>query len=162
MNTQTVFGLAVILCLAGAASATTTGFVSTIDGAQANAGAGTGSAGTGSATLTYDDATNILTWNIAWGSLTGTETLAHFHGPAAPDMNAGVQVNFAAISGLSSPSIGQTTITPAQAADLLNELWYINIHTDVQTSGEIRGQILVDAVVPVGGPTWAKIKSLYR
>jgi len=162
MKRQTAIVFLAILCLVGAAFATTTNLVSTIDGAQANAGAGTGSSGTGSATLTYDDVTNILTWNITWSGLTGTETVAHFHGPAAAGVNAGVQVNFAAISGLSSPSIGSTTITTTQAADLLNDLWYVNIHTDVETGGEIRGQILVDSTVPVEEPTWAAIKSFYR
>ena len=162
MKKQIALFLVTGLCIAGAGNATTTHFVATLDGAQANAGAGTGSSGTGSATLTYDDATNILTWNISWSGLTGTETVAHFHGPATPAQNAGIQVNFAAISGLSSPSIGQTTITANQATDLLNDLWYINIHTTAEAGGEIRGQILVDGVVPVSGSTWAGIKSRYR
>jgi hypothetical protein len=122
-----------------------------IDGAQANAGAGTGSAGTGFASMTLDDATNLFSWNISWSGLTGNETVMHFHGPALPDQNAGVQVNFGAISGTSSPSIGSTTISGAQATDLLAGLWYINIHTDVFPSGEIRGQV---QVVPIPAAFW--------
>lgn len=162
MKTRTAIVLLAILTLVGAAYSATTNLVATIDGAQANAGAGTGSPGTGSATLTYDDVTNELTWNISWGGLIGTETLAHFHGPALPNQNAGVQLNWAAISGLVSPSIGNAVITAQQGADLLNELWYINIHTTEVSGGEIRGNILVDPTVPVSDPTWAKIKSLYR
>ena len=113
-----------------------------IDGAQANAGAGTGSPGTGVASMTYDDVTGVFAWDISWGGLIGTETVMHFHGPALPNQNAGVQVNFGAISGLTSPSIGSTTISTAQAADLLADLWYINIHTTLEPGGEIRGQVL--------------------
>ncbi len=159
---QTAIVFIAIVSLVGAAFATTTNFVATIDGAQANAGAGTGSAGTGSATMSYDDVTGTFSWNISWSGLTGNETVMHFHGPAAPGVNAGVQVNFGAISGITSPSIGSTTITAGQAADLLNELWYINIHTDVNTGGEIRGQVLVDGTVPVNDTTWTAIKSLFR
>lgn len=123
----------------------------TIDGAQANAGAGTGSPGTGFATMALDDTTNLFSWNISWSGLVGTETVMHFHGPALPGQNAGVQVNFGAISGTSSPSIGSTTISNPQAADLLAGLWYINIHTDLFAGGEIRGQV---QVVPIPAALW--------
>ena len=131
-----------MLCV-GDAEADVFDLVALIDGAQANAGAGTGSPGTGSATMTFDDSTIVFAWDISWGGLLGTETVMHFHGPADPSMNAGVQVNFGAISGTTSPSIGSTTIDNAQAADLLNDLWYINIHTDQFPGGEIRGQVLL-------------------
>ncbi len=114
-----------------------------INGAQANAGVGTGSPGTGSATVQYDDVTNLMSWDISWSGLLAPETVMHFHGPANPTQNAGVQVNFGAISGLSSPSIGSTTISTAQATDLLADLWYINIHTSQFPGGEIRGQVLL-------------------
>jgi hypothetical protein len=42
----------------------------------------------------------------------------------------------------SSPAIGSTNISAAQGADLLNGLWYINIHSEQFTGGEIRGQVL--------------------
>ena len=123
----------------------------TINGAQANAGAGTGSTGTGFATMTLDDSSNLFSWDISWSGLLGNETVMHFHGAAPAGVNAGVQVNFGAISGTSSPSIGSTTITGAQATDLLAGLWYINIHTDRDPGGEIRGQV---QVVPIPAAVW--------
>jgi hypothetical protein len=120
-----------------------------IDGAQANAGAGTGSPGTGSAIMTYDDATGLFSWEITWSGLLGDETLAHFHGPALPNQNAGIQVDIGAISGLVSPSIGSTNITGSQADDLLDGLWYINIHTDQFAGGEIRGQVVPEPSTPI-------------
>lgn len=130
---------------AAPASATIINLSASLDCAQANAGAGTcgsGGSGTGSATITLDDQTNLLSWNIAWSGLSGTLTVAHFHGPALPDQNAGVQVNFLGLAP-GNPSIGSTTITSPQAADLLNDLWYINIHSSTFGGGEIRGQVQV-------------------
>jgi hypothetical protein len=116
-----------------------------IDCAQANAGAGTcglGGSGTGSMTGSIDTVSHQLSWNISWSGLSGTETVMHFHGPALPNANAGVQVNFGAISGTTSPSVGSTAITALQEADLLAGLWYVNIHTDLFPGGEIRGQVV--------------------
>ncbi len=99
------------------------------------------SPGSGTLTGTYDDVTNQLSWNISWINLLGTETLMHFHGPAPVGNNAGVQVDVGAISGVASPSVGLTNIAPAQGADLLAGLWYINLHTNTFPGGELRGQV---------------------
>ena len=129
------------------AAATFISLQSTIDGAQASAGAGTGSPGTGLGAMTFDDLTNDFSWDISWSGLSGALTVAHFHGPAGPGTNAGVQVNFLAIAP-GNPSIGTTVIDSGQAADLLAGLWYINIHTAVNPGGEIRGQVLRSSEVP--------------
>ncbi len=118
----------------------------TIDCAQANAGAGTcgaGGEGTGSATMSLDDTTGQFDWDITWSGLSGTISVAHFHGPARPDKNAGVEVDIGAISGLTSPSIGMAILDAEQQADLLAGLWYINIHSLPNFGGgEIRGQVV--------------------
>ena len=38
--------------------------------------------GTGTADLTYDPSTRVVTWTIIYSGLSGTATMAHFHGPA--------------------------------------------------------------------------------
>jgi hypothetical protein len=119
-----------------------------IDGPQANAGAGTGSPGTGVASMLFDDVSNEFSWDISWSGLTGVVSVAHFHGPALLNQNAAVQV---AISILSNPASGSATITDAQAADLLAGLWYINIHSTTFGGGEIRGQV-VRQVTDVSAP----------
>ncbi|MEL7451595.1 MAG: CHRD domain-containing protein [Pseudomonadota bacterium] len=129
--------LSATLGAATIAQAETFDLTSSIDGPQA----GTSSGATGSATLTYDDVTGEFSWDITWSPLEGDITVAHFHGPAAPGVNAGVQVNIGAISGLTSPSIGSAIIDAGQAADLLAGLWYINIHSTIEPGGEIRGQV---------------------
>jgi hypothetical protein len=41
-----------------------------------------------------------------------------------------------------SPAKGTATLTDAQAADLQGGRWYINIHTNANRGGEIRGQVV--------------------
>ena len=122
------------------ASATIIDLTATIDGAQANAGMGTGSPGTGSATMTFDDATNLFSWNIVWQDLISPALASHFHGPALPNANASVQVP---IDHNFNPTMGNAVLTASQAGDLLAGLWYINIHTQFSPGGEIRGQVRV-------------------
>ena len=98
------------------------------------------SRGSGTATVIYDTATKKLSWNVNYGGLTGPATAAHFHGPAAPDQNAGIVVPLT--GDLTSPRQGSADLTDAQAADLLGERWYFNIHTAAHPGGEIRGQVL--------------------
>jgi len=103
--------------------------------------------GGGSAGLTYDSATNMLTWNISFSNVSTPPTLAHFHGPAMPGVDAGIQVT---ITDLTSPSEGSAMISEAQESDLLAGLWYINYHTSACPGGEIRGQVMMTAAT-VGG-----------
>ncbi len=65
----------------------------------------------------------------------------HFHGPAPFGANAGIQVDIGAISGLNGPSIGSNFIDGAQAADLLDGPWSVNIHSTIFPGGEIRRQV---------------------
>ena len=112
-------------------------------GAKANAGAGTGSTGTGLGTITLDTGTNVLTWSISWSGLIGTAAAMHFHGPALPNQNAGVQVS----TGVAGPPvIGNAFLGAGQVADLVAGLWYLNLHTAAHPGGEIRGQVLATSV----------------
>ena len=111
----------------------------------------TTSTGTGFATVTLDDVSNLLSWDVSWSGLTGPAIAMHFHGPALFFQNAPPVVDIGAISGLTSPSIGSTTITASQASELLEGLWYINIHTSDFPPGEIRGQV---NVIPIPAAVW--------
>lgn len=97
--------------------------------------------GTGSAAITFDSSNNQLSWSIQFSGLSGPATGAHFHGPALGGANAGVQVNIGDISGLDSPMNGSALLTPEQATSLLDGRMYINIHTEANPNGEIRGQV---------------------
>ena len=97
---------------------------------------------TGSAQIAYDAATNLLGWRIEWDNLTGPATGMHFHGPAGFGETGEVKLDIGGISGLTSPSIGSALITDELENQLLGGLWYINIHTEANGPGEIRGQVV--------------------
>lgn len=97
------------------------------------------SKGAGTADVVYDTATKVLTWKVSYSGLTGPATMAHFHGPADAGKNAAITVPFAnPVSGAE----GSATLTDAQATDLLAGRYYINVHTDANKGGEIRGQVM--------------------
>ena len=151
MATKSIFGTlsACLFCLfINSANAAIIHLEADIDGAQADAGTGTGSLSTGSAAITFDTDTSLLSWNISWTPLESGETAAHFHGPALPGQNAGVEVG---IGVESNPAIGEATLSAQEQSDMLAGLWYINIHSNAFPSGEIRGQV---NVVPIPAAAW--------
>ena len=97
------------------------------------------STGSGTADIDYDPATKKLSWKLTYSGLTGPATAAHFHGPAETGKNAGVAV--AIPNATSSPAEGSATLTAAQAADLEAGKYYVNVHTQANPGGEIRGQV---------------------
>jgi len=101
----------------------------------------TTSKGTGSIEATYDTATKMLTWSGSYSGLTGPETAAHFHGPAAVGKNAGVLVP---VDAKESPFKGSATLTDEQAKDFADGMIYFNIHTAANKGGEIRGQMTME------------------
>ena len=98
------------------------------------------STATGSAEVQFNENTNKLTWKVTYSGLTGPATAGHIHGPAPAGQNAGVVIPFTGDLN-AQPLTGETTITPAQYADLAAGLYYVNIHTSRSPGGEIRGQL---------------------
>jgi len=97
--------------------------------------------GTGTATLTYDPATKLLTWDVVYSGLSGPATMAHFHGPATEGKNGPVAIWVSKKgSPVESPIKGEATLTPEQAEQFTAGQWYINVHTQEHPAGEIRGQ----------------------
>jgi len=87
-------------------------------------------------------------------SLQNTYAAAHLH-LGAPGTNGGVIVNLGTgvtSAGMTGTFSGTFPVPAANAADLLNGNFYLNIHTDINPSGEIRGQLLpVPEPVPTMG-----------
>jgi hypothetical protein len=96
--------------------------------------------GRGSATATLDGST--LEYTVQFSGLSGPATAAHFHCPATPGQNAGVQVNIGQAAGLTSPMKGRAQLTDQQVADLKAGRMYVNVHTAKHPGGEIRGQVV--------------------
>jgi hypothetical protein len=100
-------------------------------------------AATGTADLSYDAATRVLTWSVTYSGLSGPATMAHFHGPAAEGKNAPPIIWLAEKGAtVTSPIKGQATLTPDQAQQMMAGEWYVNVHTQANPSGEIRGQVM--------------------
>jgi hypothetical protein len=97
--------------------------------------------GHGNAVVTWNPTTREVTWNVTYEGLSGPATAAHFHGPAGPGQNAGVQINIAPAGRPESPLTGSATLTDAQAQQLASGMWYVNVHTKAHPNGEIRGQV---------------------
>lgn len=95
--------------------------------------------GSGSVAITYDTASKRLSWKGTLSGLTAAPTAAHFHGPAEPGKNAGVQL---AIPNPGTSFEGSALLTDAQASELLGGRIYVNIHTAAHPGGEVRGQVV--------------------
>jgi hypothetical protein len=116
------------------------GFNATLDAAQETPP--TGESGTGTCVVTYDTVTNELKYTLTWDGLTGVPTAMHFH-KADIGVAGGVEIP---INGFAA-SVSGTLTSSAQVDqddehDLLEEKFYVNIHTAAHPGGEIRGQLL--------------------
>ena len=127
---------ALAMFVAGGAQAATLKFATSLKGAD-EVPANT-TAGTGQVSATLDTATKAFSYTVTYDGLTGPAVAAHFHGPAAPGVNAPPVIM---IMSLASPITGTATLTDAQVADLTAGKWYFNVHTAANKGGEIRGQL---------------------
>lgn len=124
---------------------------------------GGGSGGEIGAGITFDNVSRVLTINIGWGSgngftnLTSPVSAGHIHGPTASGGTAafsqftspkyfldslGGWNTSATNGGLFGPN-NTVTIDVGDVAALLNGQFYINVHTNTNGTGEIRGQLVV-------------------
>ncbi len=100
--------------------------------------------GSGTANLTYDPSTRMLQWSISYSGLSGPVTMAHLHGPAAAGKNGPVEVWLTKKGGpVENPITGEAKLTAAQARVLRAGELYINVHTQANPKGEIRGQVVL-------------------
>ena len=87
---------------------------------------------------TYDKTTKILKYTLTF---TGIEpTNMHFHkGEIGVSGPVAIPISKAPYT---SPIKSETPeLTSEQESDLLNGLWYVNIHSEAFPPGEIRGQV---------------------
>lgn len=98
----------------------------------------TKSNGTGSVAITYDTTSKKLSWKGSYQGLTGPATAAHFH-IGDVGKNGGVAIP---IAPNASPFEGSATLSDAQASELMAGRMYVNVHTEANKAGEIRGQVV--------------------
>lgn len=111
------------------------------------------SAGSGELLATLDTTTKTLSYTLTFEGLSGPATAAHFHGPAAAGANAGVTVMIG--KDLTGVVSGKATLTDDQIKQLTGGTWYVNVHTDANKGGEIRGQVMKKSeayAAPKGAP----------
>ena len=103
---------------------------------------------------TYNDVTNTLAYGIRFSDLTSNTTMGHFHGPALPGQGAGVVLPFDEFpTGVTSGEYTRMqVITDAQETQLLSGLWYANIHTTNFPGGELRAQVVLEALPATSYP----------
>lgn len=111
----------------------------------------------GTMDVLYSKETRTLTYKVTWSGLTDSLSAMHIHGLAPTGFAAGVIQNIVAASSsifpqrtsgkytfLKSGSISGTLLADGVAVkeqDILNGVYYMNIHTPAYPGGEIRGQI---------------------
>lgn len=127
MNTKLLAGI-VAAALCGQASAVVWTFNDPMSGLQEappNA-----SPGSGSIAGTYDDVTNLLSYNLSFTGLIAPTSAAHLHS-APPGTAGGVQIAAAGFPlGVTSGAYGNShTLTAVQETQIMSGLWYFNIHS---------------------------------
>lgn len=114
----------------------------------------------GSMDVFYSKETRILTYTVRWSGLTDSVSLMHIHGLAPTGFPAGIVQNIVHTSNSIFPqkTAGKYTFTKTgslsgtlladgaavKEQDILNGMFYMNIHTPAFPGGEIRGQIRFD------------------
>ncbi len=132
--------------LTGAPSVAQKQFVANLTGAQEVPPTGNNVIGNGGVVKLGDNETSANV-SLFFQGLTGTQNGAHIHGPADPGVNANILFDLPlgspVLNFLFNPSAGQV-------ADLKVGRHYINIHSTTFPNGEIRGQLLWNAVEETG------------
>jgi len=111
----------------------------------------------GSMDVFYSKDTRTLSYKVTWSGLTDSVSLMHIHGLAPTGFAAGVVQNIVTASNgifpqktsgkytfLKSGTLSGTLLADGVAVkeqDILNGVYYMNIHTPAYPGGEIRGQI---------------------
>ena len=129
--------------------ATTIGLIASMNASSevpAPSGNVSGALGTFTGTATKSDTGAALQWQMTFSGLTGPATAAHIH-VAARGQPGPVVVPLC--GPCTSPASGTANVDAALLAAIHAGGAYVNIHTDTNRAGEVRGQVGVVAPVRV-------------
>jgi hypothetical protein len=118
----------------------TVAFTSSLSGA--NETPANGSAATGTASFSYNTTTYILSGTVNFSGISATD--AHIH-KGAVGVAGGVVFPLGSSTITSPISFTSAPLDATQRADLLANLYYVNIHSTSFPNGEIRGQLISSA-----------------
>ena len=140
-------GLALLLIAgfaisAGPASAETIEFQAMLDQDQAVPAPTPVPEAGGRAYVTLETDSSEIAWEIEYYALSGDLVAIHFHGPAGPGETGDIAVAIDNTSEMAGKLTGSAQVTAEQAQQLMDGLWYVNIHTATNPAGEIRGQLI--------------------
>ena len=87
----------------------------------------------------------MLNYEIYVSGVENSIVAAHLHGPADVNSNAGVAVDVGSAL-LSNQGRGSTVLSTSAIVNLFKGLYYLNVHTDKNGDGELRGHIYEDSI----------------
>ena len=96
----------------------------------------------GRAYVTLETDSNQIAWVIEYYSLSGEIVAIHIHGPAGHGESGDVSVVIDNTSETVGELTGSAQIGAEQVQQLMDGLWYVNVHTELNGPGEIRGQLI--------------------
>jgi hypothetical protein len=150
--TRLIAVAAVLLTLLSAPAFAEIIYTATIDGPTA----GTTSEATGTAIFTLNDAGTEVSYVVEMTGLEGFESGAHIHN-AAPG-SAGPRFHTFL---LGSPKVGVWSVGEFELDELNAGRVYVNIHSNLFPTGELRGNLEFSAV-GTDEMSWGAIKALYQ
>ncbi|HET6557777.1 MAG TPA: CHRD domain-containing protein [Prolixibacteraceae bacterium] len=146
MKTKQIIPLLFLLAIVGFVSCVdevttpknTVTFTATLNGA--NEVPANESMATGTATYKYDKTTHKLSGTVTFSGMTATAS--HIH-KGDTTVAGPVVIPLDVTPPVTSPiTLEPTTLDSTQRADLMNGLYYVNIHSEAFPGGEIRGQLM--------------------
>lgn len=182
--------VAVVVALAlgasAAARATVASYTGNLDGPSESPP--NASPGTGSTVVDYDNVAHTLHVHVTFSGLLGTTTASHIHAPTTLagtgtasiatttptfagfplGVTSGSYDNTLDLTQLSSYNSSFVTANGGTAAgaeaaliaDIAADKAYLNVHTNVVPSGEIRA-FLVPVATPTDHTSWGRVKTMY-
>lgn len=112
----------------------------------------TTSAALGKMDVFYSKGLRTLTFSVEWSGLTGPVTAMHIHGLAPTGYSTGIVQTLSTSAIVKCPTSSTTACGRyagtmqvdgfvVKEEDLINGMYYVNLHTAAFSGGEIRGQI---------------------
>ena len=141
---KTLFaGLALIAVMTSCGGAMTTTYKASLLGSSEVPPVTTNSNTKADVTATLDISTSVLTVNGTYSYLTGQVTAQHIRGPAGAGAIGAIVFTLTNTATVVQGSFtGSFTLSASQISDLNNGLYYINLETAQNPTGEVRGQLV--------------------